>query len=182
MRTAPARNDNTLSEKPTMKQKRVPRIRMLRDGQKRPLKLRIRRKLLGPGKEPRIHFRVDRSQFRLQARRVAFRIVHQEPWVDPEEPRKQFSRRVRQVRARPIFNLRDVRLAQAAPNFLLHGGCQLLLGHRAAQAAQRTFHRTKRSKFVAEFHGGSLLYIAICKYYIAICYLSSEIAALPVVP
>ncbi len=68
---------------------------MLRDGKKRTLKDRIGRELLGAGKKPGIDFRVHGTQFRLQSRRIALRIVHQKTWIDAEESRQQLARGVR---------------------------------------------------------------------------------------
>src|SRR6266576_2863994 len=73
-----------------------------------------------------------------------------------------------------ILDLREIRLAQTAADLALHGGGQFLLSHRTAQATQRAFDGTEGAEFVAKFHG-SLPVIAICKIYIAICNLSSEI-------
>src|SRR5215472_8753737 len=150
-------------------QKRPARVRRLGNGHERALQLRIGGKRPGPGKQPRIHFRVHGPQFRLQSRRVSFGIVHKKSRIDAEEARQEITRLVRQVRPGAAFDLREVRLAQAAPNLALHGGSQLLLGERAAQTAKRTLDRTQGAKFVAKFHE-RLRDIAICKYYIAICY------------
>src|SRR6266480_1840750 len=73
-----------------------------------------------------------------------------------------------------ILDLREIRLAQTAADLALHGGGQFLLSHRTAQATQRAFDGTEGAEFVAKFHG-SLPVIAICKVYIAMCNLSSEI-------
>ena len=76
-------------------QNRTARILMLRDRLECLLQRRISRELFGAGKKPGINFRVDSAQFRLQSRRVAFRVVHQKTWIDAEESRQQFAGRVR---------------------------------------------------------------------------------------
>ena len=113
-------------------QNRPARIFMFRDRLECVLQRRISRELFGAGKKPGIDFRVDSAQFRLQPRRVAFRVVHQETWIDAEESRQQFAGRVRQVWSRAILDLREIRLAQTATNLVLHRSGQFLLGHRAA--------------------------------------------------
>src|SRR5713226_6569729 len=157
------------------------RIFMLGDGQKSALKRRIRRELFGAGKKPGIDFRVDRTQFRLQPRRIAFRVVHQKTWIDAEESRQQLARCVCQMRPGTTLDLREIRVAQTAADLALHRGGQFLLRHRTAQAAERTFDGPKGAEFVAEFHG-SILTIAICKLYIAICNVSSEIVLASLFP
>src|SRR5215467_4489243 len=82
---------------------------------------------------------------------------------------------MRQVWTRAALDLRKVGLAQAAANLALHGCREFLLRERTTESAKRTFHRSERAKLVTEFHG-RLRNIAICKIYIAICNLSSEIA------
>src|SRR5258708_9578148 len=77
-----------------------------------------------------------------------------------------------------ILDLREIGLAQTAADLALHGGGQFLLSHGTAQAAERPFDGAEGAEFVTKFHG-SLPDIAICKIYIAICNLSSEIRALP---
>ncbi len=126
---------------------------MLRDSEKRTLKDRIGRELLGAGKKPGIDFRIDRTQFRLKSRRVALRIVHQKSWIDAEESRQEFARCVRQMGPGAILDLREIRLAQTAANLALHRGGQFLLSHRTAQAAERTFDGAEGAEFVAKFHG-----------------------------
>src|SRR5258708_2605879 len=83
--------------------------------------------------------RLDRAQFRLKSWRIAFRVVYQKTWIDPEESRQQFARCVRQMGPGAILDLREIRLAQTAADLALHRGGQFLLGHRTAQAAERTF-------------------------------------------
>src|SRR6266403_3695520 len=73
-----------------------------------------------------------------------------------------------------ILDLREIGLAQTSADLAPHGGGQFLLSHRTAQAAERTFDGAEGAEFVAKFHG-SLPVIAICKMYIAMCNLSSEI-------
>src|SRR5260370_14464617 len=147
---------------------------MFRDGQQPALKRGIRRELFGAGKKPGIDLRVDRPQFRLKPRRIPFRVVHQKTWIDAEESRQQLARCVCQMRPGATLDLREIRLAQTAADLALHRGGQFLLCHRTAQAAERTFDGPKRAEFVAKFHG-NIRIIAMCKSYIAICNLSSEI-------
>src|SRR6267378_1225251 len=135
-------------------QNRPARVFVLRDDQKCTLKRRIRRELFGAGKKPGIDFRVNRTQFRLQARRVAFRVIHEKAGIDAEESCQEFARGVRQVRPGAILDLREIRLAQTAADFALHRGGQLLLGHRTAQSAERTFDGAEGAEFLAKFHGG----------------------------
>src|SRR6266436_7268569 len=134
---------------------------MLSDGQESALENGVCCELFSAGKKPGIHFRVNCAQFRLQARCVTLRIVHQKTWIDAEESRQQLACRVRQVRSGAILDLREIRLAQAASDLALHRGSKLLLGHRTAQSAEGTFHSAEGAEFVAEFHGKPL--IAICK-------------------
>src|SRR5258708_10056103 len=134
------------------------RVFMLGDGQKSALKRRIRRELFGAGKKPGIDFRVDRPQFRLKPRRIAFRVVHQKTWIDTEESRQQLAGCVCQMRPYATLDLREIRLAQTAADLALHRGAESLLRHRTAQAAERTFHRAEGTKFVAKFHGNILDY------------------------
>src|SRR5258708_3699488 len=150
------------------------RVFMFRDGQKSALKRRIRRELFGAGKKPGIDFRVDRPQFRLQPRRIAFRVVHQKTWIDTEESRQQLARCVCQMRPGATLDLREIRLAQTAADLALHRGGQFLLRHRTAQAAERPSTARRERSLSPSFMETSLT-IAICKLYIAMCNLSSEI-------
>src|SRR5207248_6553809 len=152
-------------------------IRRLGNGHERALQLRIGGELPCAGKQPRIHFRVHGPQLRLQTWRVPLGVVHEKPWIDAEEACQQAARLVRQVGPRATLDLREIGLAQAAPNFALHRRSQFLLRERAAQSAEGTLDRAEGTKLVAEFHG-QLPDIAICKNYIAICNLSSKIATL----
>src|SRR5579864_157323 len=138
-------------------QKDTSRIFVFRDGQKGAAEFGIGGKLFGAGIEPGIDFGVNGAQCGLQLGRVAFRIVHQETWIDAEESRQQRARAVREVRARAALNLREVGLAQPAAYFLFHGLCQFLLGHRTAEATQGAFYGAERTEFVAESHGGAHL-------------------------
>src|SRR5437667_1368964 len=78
------------------------------------------------------------------------------------------------MRPGAILDLREIGLAQTAADLALHGGGQFLLSHRTAPATERALDGAKGAEFVAKFHG-SLPVITICKVYIAICNLSSEI-------
>src|SRR2546430_12076390 len=141
------------SENLRQEQNRPARVLVLRDGQERMLKNGIGRELFGAGKKPGINFCVDGTQLVLKPRRVAFRVVHQKARVDAKESRQQVAGCVRQVGPRAILDLREICLAKAAANFAFHRGGQLLLRHRTAQTAERTFYRTKGAEFVAKFHG-----------------------------
>jgi len=128
------------------------RVFVLGDGLERALKHWVGRELFGASKKPRIDLCVYGAQLRLQARRVAFRIVHQKAWIDAEKSRKQLARCVRQMGPGATLDLREIRLAQSAPDLILHSGGQFLLRHRTTQAAQRTFHSAEGTEFVAKFH------------------------------
>ena len=141
---------------------------MLSDGQESALENGVCCELFSAGKKPGIHFRVNGAQFRLQARCVTLRVVHQKTWIDAEESRQQLACRVCQMGPGAIFDLREIRLAQAAADLALHRGSKFLLGHRATQSAEGTFHRAEGAEFVAEFHGKPI--IAICKYHITYRY------------
>src|SRR6267154_179462 len=67
--------------------------------------------------------------------------------------RKQLAGWVRQMGPGATLDLREIRLAQSAPDLILHSGGQFLLRHRTTQAAERTFHRAEGTEFVAKFHG-----------------------------
>jgi hypothetical protein len=160
-------------------QKRPARIFVLRNRQEAAAKLRIAGKLFGSSEKPGVNLGVNDTQRRLQLRRIAFRIVHQKTGIDAEETGQQRARAVREVRARATLDLREVRLAEAAAYFLLHGFGQLLLRHRTAEATQGTFDGAKGTEFVAESHRRThvlqsakmILLIAICvKDYICIVF------------
>src|ERR1700722_5036511 len=133
-------------------QERPARIFILRNRQKAAAEFRVGGKLFGGGVKPGVNLGVDDAQRRLQLWRVAFRIVHQKTWINAEEPRQQRARAVREMRTRTALDLREVRLAEAAAHFLLHGFRQFLLGHRTAKATQGTFYGAQRTEFVAESH------------------------------
>src|SRR6266566_2533069 len=154
-------------------QNRPARVFVLRDSQECALKHWVGRELFCACKKPRIDLCVYGAQLRLQARRVAFRVVHQKAWIDAEESRKQLAGCVRQMGPGATLDLREIRLAQSAPDLMLHCGGQFLLRHRTTQAAQRTFYSAEGAEFVAKFHGNRLLQSANMILRIAI--LSSEI-------
>src|SRR5260370_24579871 len=79
------------------------------------------------------------------------------------------------------LDLREIRLAQAAPDLAFHGRGQFLLGHRTAQAAERTFHGAEGAEFVAKFHGRTRL-LQSANNILQIAILSSEIVLLYVFP
>ncbi len=99
-------------------QNRPARVFVLRDSQERALKHWVGRELFCACKKPRIDLCVYGAQLRLQARRVAFRVVHQKAWIDAEESRKQLAGCVRQMGPGATLDLREIRLAQSAPDFI----------------------------------------------------------------
>ncbi len=132
---------------------------MLGDDQKRPLKRRISRELFGARKKPGIDFRVDGAQFGLQARRVAFRVVHKKARIDAEEPRQQLACRYAWLRPRPI----SLFIAVAS-------SCCVI--ERPKPRSEPSTARRERS-LSPSFMGTPT--IAMCKMYIAIRNLSSRI-------
>src|SRR6266700_944555 len=81
---------------------------------------------------PGFYLRVAGPQFRLQPRCIAFRVVHQEAWIDAEESCQQLARGVCQMRPGAILDLREIRLAQTAADLPFHCGSEFLLSHRTA--------------------------------------------------
>ena len=71
---------------------------------------------------------------------VALGVIHQKSGMHLEEPGQQGARGLRHVTAHAALDLRNVGLADALALLLADGTDQLLLGHGAAQAAQRAFH------------------------------------------
>src|ERR1700678_892475 len=69
-----------------------------------------------------------------------------------EEARQQHARRVSQVWPGAALDLRQVRLAETSAHFFLERAGEILLGHLAAEPAQRAFDEAQVSKFFAEFH------------------------------
>ena len=102
-------------------------------------------------------------------------IVHQESRVDAEKTCKQFARSVGHVRARAAFDLRKVRLAEAAAEFLFHGRDYFGLGHGAVKPRSEPSMKRRERSLSPRVMGVGLSSIAICKMYIAICNLSREI-------
>src|SRR5271165_747172 len=128
------------------------------------------RELLGPGAEPQIEPVLGGAQLAGQLRVKSFGVVHQITGMHLEEPRQHHARRVGEVRTRAALELRQVRLAQAASQFLLERVGQLLLCHLAVHVAQGAFDQPEVAKFFAEFH------IAISNYTIAICNVKNSIS------
>ena len=80
-----------------------------------------------------------------------------------EELRQQASRRLGHVPASASFDLRNVGLADALALLPAHRRDQFLLGHRAAEAAQRAFNLPEVTNFLAQLHIANRdIYIAIC--------------------
>ena len=80
-----------------------------------------------------------------------------------EEPGQQRPRRLRHVRPSAVFDLRQVRLADALAQLLVNGFYHLLLRHGTSEAAQRAFHLAQVTYFLSQFHiPDRYMYIAIC--------------------
>src|ERR1700722_3395742 len=76
---------------------------------------------------------------------------------------QQRPRRLRHMRPRPAFNLRQVRLADALVQFLPHCLHDFLLRHRPPQTTQRAFHFPQVTNFLSQLHiTDRHIYIAIC--------------------
>jgi hypothetical protein len=56
------------------------------------------------------------------------------------------------VRTSAVFNLREITLADATLHFSLHRADHFLLGHLAAQAAQRALHQPQVPDFLSQLH------------------------------
>ncbi len=149
-------------------QNRPARVFMFRDCQKCALKDGISSELFGAGKKPGINFRVDGTQFRLQSRRIAFRVVHQKTWIDAEEPRQKLARCVCQMGPGATLDLREIGLAQTAADLDPHRSGQFLLSHGTAQATEGTFDSAEGTEFVAKFHGGLTYCNLQISYYISL--------------
>src|SRR5258706_11022889 len=67
------------------------------------------------------------------------------------------------MRPRPVFDLRQVRLANTLAQFLANGLHHLLLRHGTIHSAQRAFHLAQVANFLSQFHiSHRNIYIAIC--------------------
>src|ERR1700730_12681921 len=98
-----------------------------------------------------------------------------------EKLRQQRTRRLGHVRARAVFNLRQIGLtngclsspcptwSSTSSHFLTNGAHDLLLRHGTTQTAQRSFHLAQVTDFLAQFH------ISIRNIYIAYCDISQEL-------
>src|SRR5215471_16348844 len=91
------------------------------------------------------------------------RIVDQISRMHFEERRQQHSRVVRQMTPASAFDLRQVRLADRTPPFLLDRANDFLLRHLTVQTAKRSLHLPEVSELFAKFH------ISISNSCIAIC-------------
>jgi hypothetical protein len=152
------------------KQNRAARIGDLRDIAEGTGELRITRKLVSSGVKPGVDRGVGSAKLRLQFAGIAWGIVHQESGIDAEKAGQQISGSAGHVRTCAAFDLRQIGLAKAASEFLLHGQDHLGLRQRAAQTAERPLDRAKGANFVAKSHGRRPFEnIAICEIYIAIC-------------
>src|SRR6266851_5278704 len=114
--------------------------------------LEIAREFFGAIYQPKVKPILHRAQIAGQFRMVALGIVHQVSGMDLEEPRQQHARRVCELRPRSALDLRQVRLAESSAHLLLERPRQILLGHLAAEAAQRAFHQAQIAEFFAELH------------------------------
>ena len=91
---------------------------------------------------------------------VAVRVIHQKAGMHLEKLRQQRARRLRHVRARSVFDLRKIRLAdgrtfRAAAAFaqlFADSAHQFELRHGTTQTAQRTFHFAQVPNFLAQLH------------------------------
>ena len=108
--------------------------------------------LVGAGKQPGIDGGVFGAKVGLQFAGKARGIVDQEAWENAEETREQFAGSIGHVRARAVFDLRKVSLAEATAEFLFHGVDNFGLRHGAAEAAERALDSAEGAEFVAESH------------------------------
>src|SRR4051794_257392 len=83
--------------------------------------------------------------------------------MDAEELRQRHAARVGQVAPLPALDLREIRLADLAPELLLDRFDDRLLGHLAIGATEGTFDSSEVAEFFADGH------IADCDINIAIC-------------
>ena len=72
------------------------------------------------------------------------------------------------MRACSVLDLRNIRLTDGLAALFANGADQFLLGHGAAEAAQRTFDFPQVTDFLAQFH------ISYRDIYIAICNICQE--------
>ena len=87
--------------------------------------------------QPHVELAFGRAQVAGEFSVVALGIIHGKLRVHLEVLRQQRARRLRHVTARAALNLREVRLADALAQIVLHGAHNLLLRQGAAQFAQR---------------------------------------------
>jgi len=123
------------------------------DGEKRPFELSVGGELVSAGIQPGVYSDIGGAQFGLQFAREARGIAHQETGVDAEETGKELAGSAGHVRACAVFDLRKIRLAEAAAEFVLHCRDDFGLGHGAVEAAKRALDDAEGAELVAESHG-----------------------------
>src|ERR1700746_328117 len=117
--------------------------------------LRVARESLRTLQQPDINLAFYGSQVRSQFRVITLRVIHQKTRMNLEKLRQQRARRLRHVRARTAFDLREIRLADALPfaQFFANGAHQLVLRPGTAQTAERPFDLAQVADFFAQLHG-----------------------------
>ena len=138
---------------------------------------RVVRELLRALQQPDVELAFGRAQVGGQFGVVALRIIHQKAGMHLEELRQQRARGLRHVRARSVFDLREIGLADglALAQLLADGAHQLELRHGTAQTAQRAFHFAQVPDFLAQLHRPRPeCYISNRDNYIAICDVCQE--------
>ncbi len=115
---------------------------------------RIAGEFLRTLQQPDIELAFRRAQVRSQFGVVAVGVVHEKAGMHLEKLRQQRARRLRHVRARSVFDLREIGLADgvALAQFLADGAHQFKLRHGTPQTAQRAFHFAQVPNFFAQLH------------------------------
>ena len=107
---------------------------------------------LGAVYQPQVKPILHRAQVAGQLGVVALGIVDQVSGMDFEEAGEEHPRGVSKMGAGAAFYLREIGLAEAAADFPFEGAGEILLGHLAAESAQRAFDEAEVAEFFAEFH------------------------------
>ena len=156
---------------------------MPRDQQQRVTYLGVAGEFLGAVYEPKVEAILHRTEIAGQLGMVALGIVDEVSRMHFEEAGQQHARRVGEVRARAAFYLREIGLAKPAAHFFFESAGEILLGHLAAESAQRAFDEAEVAEFFAEFHNDFVLedsnrqvqtVIMICNLAIAIRYVKKR--------
>ena len=95
---------------------------------------------------------LEQAHIRRQLRMKALGVIYEISRMDFEELRQHHARGVRHVWPRAALDLRQVRLADGAPQFVMDRVDDLLLRHLASQAAQRAFDLAQVTNFLAQLH------------------------------